>query len=159
MFAGVPVFGEKRIALQLPHREGLAPQFLSFSLTGFRKFADALESVLAGLRLTAPGVPATDEFFEHKCHYLDIPIHALQHVEWYQADPDCKVELAGWKCAACGLTISEEGRKKENIGGKGGKAIAKAKCPKCSNKFGEQPLYTLASKLAQSSIGDGATSG
>jgi len=49
----------------------------------------------------------------------------------------------GWKCQACGLTVSEDGRKKENIGGKAGKSIAKAKCPKCENAFGKNPLYAL----------------
>jgi hypothetical protein len=154
MFAGVPVFGEKRIALQLPLREGQQPLFLSFALTGYREFTRALAAAANTLELRAPGVPSTDEYFEFKCHYSDVPIHSLQHVAWYQADPKCDVVLAGWKCMACGLTISEESRKKENIGGKGGKSIAKAKCPKCTNKFGEQPLYTLRSRLASVSMTD-----
>jgi hypothetical protein len=45
--------------------------------------------------------------------------------------------------------VSEAGRAKENLGGKGGKAIAKAKCPKCTNKFGGQKLFTLPSELAE----------
>lgn len=156
MFAGVPVFGEKQIAVQLPLSEGQPPMFLSFGLLGFRQFAAALQEK-TGVSLVATGVPAQDVYVDYKCHYTDVPIKALQSLEWYQADPTSGVTLAGWKCAACGLAISEDARKKENIGGKNAKAIAKAKCPKCSNKFGEQPLYTLPSQLAKQSLGDGAT--
>jgi hypothetical protein len=102
-------------------------------------------------------VPAEDVFVDYKCHYTDVPIHALQNLEWYQADPAAGVVLAGWKCAACGLAISEDARKKENIGGKGGKGIAKVKCPKCGNKFGEQPLHTLPSRLAKTTMAEGAS--
>ncbi len=155
MFAGIPVFGERVIAVQLPLSEGRPPQFLSFGLTGFRAFTEALRSV-GGPSLSAPGVPLSDEFVDYKCHYTDVPIRALQNLEWYQADPAAGVTIAGWKCAACGLAISEDARKKENIGGKGGKGIAKAKCPKCGNKFGEQPLYTLPSQLASAPLAEGA---
>lgn len=157
MFAGISVFGEKQIAVQLPTSEGQPPQFLSFGLTGFRQFVEALKEK-CGVSLSAAGVPATDVYTDYKCHYSDVPIRALQNLEWYKADPTAGVTLAGWKCAACGLAISEEARKKENIGGKGGKAIAKAKCPKCNNKFGEQPLYTLPSQLASVSMAEGASS-
>ena len=34
---------------------------------------------------------------------------------------------------------------KEKLGGKGGKGIAKTKCPKCQQKMGNVPLYTLKS--------------
>jgi hypothetical protein len=155
MFAGVLVFGDKQLAVQLPMTDGQPPMFLSFGLTGFRAFAAALQEKL-GIALPAVGVPTQDVYVDYKCHYTDVPIKALQNLEWYQADPAAGVTLAGWKCAACGLAISEDARKKENIGGKGGKAIAKAKCPKCSNKFGEQPLYTLPSQLAKQSLGEGA---
>jgi hypothetical protein len=42
------------------------------------------------------------------------------------------------------LVISEDGRKKEKLGGPDGKGLAKAKCPKCKNKFGSNTLYMLA---------------
>ena len=154
MFAGVPVFGEKQIAVQLPITEGHPPQFLSFGLIAFRTFATAVKEQF-DIDLVAPGVPTEDEYFDHTCHYTDVKIRALQNLEWYEADPTAGVTLAGWKCAACGLAISEDARKKENIGGKAGKGIAKAKCPKCTNKFGEQPLYTLPSQLAQASMVEG----
>ncbi|MCA9053159.1 MAG: zinc ribbon domain-containing protein [Planctomycetaceae bacterium] len=156
MFAGVAVFGEKQIAVQLPLTEGQPPQFLSFALLQFRQFAEAVRSAL-NVDLSPQGVPMEDAYDEYRCHYLDVPIKALKELEWYQSDPAFGVTLAGWKCAACGLTISEEARKKENFGGKGGKAIAKAKCPKCSNKFGEQPLYTLPSQLTAPTLGEGET--
>jgi ssDNA-binding Zn-finger/Zn-ribbon topoisomerase 1 len=157
MFAGIAVFGEKQIAVQLPLTDGQPPQFLSFGLLGFRKFAEALK-LHCGVELTAVGVPMQDQYVDLKCHYTDVPIRSLQNLDWYQADPSAGVTLAGWKCAACGLAISEEARKKENIGGKGGKSIAKATCPKCNNKFGEQPLHTLPSQLAVASMAEGAAS-
>lgn len=155
MFAGIAVFGEKQIAVQLPLSEGQPPQFLSFGLLAFREFVYALQNQ-CGVEFPISGAPMQDEFVEYKCHYTDVPIRALQNLEWYQADPTAGVTLAGWKCAACGLAISEEARKKENIGGKGGKAMAKAECPKCKNKFGEHPLYTLPSQLATATMAEGA---
>ena len=41
--------------------------------------------------------------------------------------------------------VSEDSRKKEKIGGKTGRGIAKAKCPKCEKKFGDISLYSLQS--------------
>ncbi|MFV0444754.1 MAG: zinc ribbon domain-containing protein [Planctomycetaceae bacterium] len=154
MFAGVAVFGEKQVAVQLPLTDGQPPHFLSFGIIGFRQFAQALKEQ-CGVELAPNGVPMQEEYTEYKCHYSDVAIRAVKDLEWYQADPTANVTLAGWKCGACGLAISEEARKKENIGGKAGKSIAKAVCPKCKNKFGEQPLYTLPSQLATASMGDG----
>ena len=39
--------------------------------------------------------------------------------------------------------VSEESRKKEKLGGAAGKGIAKAKCPKCTQKFGEITLFGI----------------
>ena len=89
------------------------------------------------------GVPLTDTYTELKCHYSEETLRALEHVEFYQADPKIKLKLIGRKCAACGLAVSEDARKKEKIGGANGKAIAKAKCPKCQQKFGNISLFGL----------------
>ncbi|MEZ6056419.1 MAG: hypothetical protein R3C01_06915 [Planctomycetaceae bacterium] len=158
MFAGIPVFGEYQIAVQMPFSEGQHPRYLSFGLTGFREFTAALNAIVPEVMLVAHGAPTEDKFVTSKCHYTDVEIQAVENLPWYQADAKSGVVLAGWRCAACGLTISEDGRKKENLGGKAGKGIAKAKCPKCTNKFGEQPLYTLPSHLATPALaGEGAS--
>ena len=84
-------------------------------------------AIAPGVKLIAPGVPDVDSFVESKCHYTDVPIKALANLAWYQADPASGVVLAGWKCAACGLTVSEDGRKKENLGGKNAKGDREGK--------------------------------
>jgi hypothetical protein len=72
----------------------------------------------------------------------------LQALEYYQKDPGFKLQTSGWRCGGCGLVVSEDGRKKEKIGGLNGKGIAKAKCPKCGKKFGNNPLYEVAAEPA-----------
>ena len=145
MFAGVPVFGIGRVAVQVPLTDDVPiPQFFSCGLLEFRRFAAALTEFygITGLGENS-GLPPEDVYVEHKCHFSGSPVRALQHLEYYQVDPTAKLVLSGWQCIACGLTMCEPARNKENIGGKGGKAIAKAKCPKCKQKLGERPLYTL----------------
>jgi hypothetical protein len=152
MFHGILVFGAHQIAVQLPVAEG-DPQFVSFGLMRFREFAAALAANYGIERFGADlGIPMQDEFTTHKCHYTDTLIKALKNEEWYKADPASKAVLAGWKCAGCGLVVSEDARKKEKLGGTNGKALAKAICPKCKKKFGEQPLYTLPDAAAAPSM-------
>jgi hypothetical protein len=144
MFHGIAVFGEKKIAVQLPLPAQGDPQFVSFGLTQFRQFAKALAANYGMERFGADlGIPFTDETTPMKCAYNDTQIKALKNVEWYQADPACKVVLAGYKCESCHIFISEEARKKEKLGGANGKGLAKAMCPKCKKKFGEHPVYVL----------------
>jgi hypothetical protein len=88
-------------------------------------------------------VPLEDVFTEAKCHYSEQMLKFLENIEYYQADPEFKLKLVGRKCQACGLVVSEDSRKKEKIGGANGKAIAKAKCPKCQQKFGTISLFAL----------------
>ncbi len=154
LFAGIPVFGTGRIAVQLPLTEaGVQPQFLSFGLSKFREFAEVLSSMYAmGQFGHNMDIPLTDTFSQHKCHSSDVKILALEGLTYYQADPDSEVVLAGWLCTACGIAISEDARQKEKLGGKGGKGMAKVKCPKCAEKFGSNPLYTLATTKQSASI-------
>ncbi len=145
MFAGVPVFGDGRIAVRLPKQgDSTNPQFLSFRLSEFRRFSKILDEFY-GIRKFGEenGVPLDDVFTERFCHFSDQPLKILEHLEFYKDDPGFKVVLIGHKCAGCGLVVSEESREKEKIGGKGGKKIAKAKCPKCQKPFGDLPLYSL----------------
>lgn len=145
MFAGIPVFGEGRIAIRLPKRDDSPnPQFLSYTLSEFRRFSKILEEFY-GLKAFGEesGVPLTDVFSERFCHFSDQPLKILENLDFYKQDPGFKLKRIGYKCAGCGLVVSEESREKEKIGGKDGKKIAKAKCPKCTKPFGDLPLFSL----------------
>jgi hypothetical protein len=145
MFAGVPVFGEGRIALRLPKvDESPNPQFLSFTLSEFRRFAKILGEFYGVPAIGADcGIPLEDVFSERFCHISNQPMKILEHVEFYKDDPGFKLKVIGYKCAGCGLVISEESREKEKLGGKDGKKIAKAPCPKCKKPFGSLPQYAF----------------
>ena len=145
MFAGIPVFGEGRIAVRLPAGDDPARVlFASFTLTGFRQFATAMREAYGYSDLGhAEGIPLTDVFAEGPCHYSEETLRFLEDPQYHEADADIKLQRVGRKCQECGLLVSEDMRKKEKIGGANGKSIAKAKCPKCSQKFGSISLYTI----------------
>lgn len=145
MFAGIPVFGNNRIAVRLPKPpEGNELLFASFCLSEFREFSKQMSEVFNVMNLGEDvGVPLTDKLAEHKCHYTDQTFQALADVAYHQADPSIKLTIVGRKCEGCGLIISEDGRKKEKLGGADGKGIAKAKCPKCQKKFGSFTFYAV----------------
>ncbi|MBI1347605.1 hypothetical protein GC163_15095 [bacterium] len=145
LFGNIPVFGTGRIAVRLPRlSDGPAIEYLSFSLGGFRQFAEVLSSVcgVSGLGSNTE-IPLSETYNTVKCHYSDFPVQELLGVEYYQKDPAFKLQITGWRCGGCGLVVSEDSRKKEKIGGLNGKAIAKAKCPKCVAKFGQHPMYAV----------------
>ncbi len=145
MFAGVPVFGDGRIALRLPKlEESPNPQFLSFTLSEFRRFAKILEEFYGVPALGIDcGVPLEDVYSERFCHISNQPLKILENLDFYKDDPGFKLKVIGYKCAGCGLVISEESREKEKLGGKDGKKIAKAPCPKCKKPFGNLPQYAF----------------
>lgn len=146
LFGNIPVFGAGRIAVRLPKvTDQPSTDYLSFSLSEFRTFAKALEEICGVPGLGADTeVPLTESYNTVKCHYNDTPVRELLSVEYYQKDPQIKLTITGWRCGGCALTISEDGRKKEKIGGLNGKGIASAKCPKCQAKFGNFPVYEVA---------------
>jgi len=148
MFAGVPVFGEGRIAVRLPvtdaDKDVKDILFVSFWLSEFRAFAKQLQTRYGIQDLgLLEGVPLEDNLSSYTCHYSDRPIQSVEATPFHQADPNLKLEIIGRKCQACGLVVSEDSRKKEKLGGANGKGIAKAPCPKCKQKFGEITLYGL----------------
>ncbi len=145
MFAGIPVFGNNRIAVRLPKpADSNELLFASFSLSEFREFSKQMSEVFNVLELGDDvGVPLTDKLTDFKCHYTDQTFQALAEVAYHQADPNIKLVIVGRKCEGCGLIISEDGRKKEKLGGADGKGIAKAKCPKCQKKFGSFTFYAV----------------
>jgi len=145
MFAGVPVFGDGQIAVRLPKKdEKTNPQFLSFTLSQFRRFSKILDEFY-GIKAfgSESGVPLQDIFTERRCHFSDEVLLILENLDYYKDDPGNKLKVIGYKCAGCGLVVSEESRVKEKIGDKDAKKIAKAKCPKCTKPFGNLPLYSL----------------
>ncbi len=147
LFAGIPVFGSGRIAVLLPFSDDPAalPQYLSFSLSEFRTFSSALQSRYGIEGFGAQnGVPLAETYDEYPCHSTKAPIRVLRSLEYYKNDPSFKLATVGYKCGACSLTLSEVARAKDNLGGKDGKGMAKAKCPKCQQKFGDNPLISLA---------------
>lgn len=146
VFGNIPVFGVGRIAVRLPKLpDATQTDYLTFSLTDFRKFSAALESVcgIAGFGKNTE-VPLIDTYNTLKCHYSDVPVKELLGLEYYEKDAGFKLHVAGWRCGGCSLVVSEDARKKEKIGGLNGKGIAKAKCPKCPAKFGNHPLYEVS---------------
>lgn len=147
VFAGVPVFGKGRIAIALPKQEDAKEnQYLTFSLTEYRKFAEALSELYSINNLGQDsGIPMTDQINTVTCHYSEEAFEALDNesLDYYEADPAIELTLVGRQCQACQLIVSEDSRKKEQIGGKTGKGIAKAKCPKCTEKFGNISLWQI----------------
>lgn len=148
MFAGVPVFGEGMIAVRMPaleqDKDATDIMFVSFSLTEFRDFAEQVKERFGTEDLGhMEGVPGADSFSKHKCHYSDRIIESIEATDYHQADPQIDLEIIGRKCQACNLVVSEESRKKEKLGGAAGKGIAKAKCPKCTQKFGDITLFGI----------------
>ena len=147
LFAGVAVFGTGRISVHLPYTDdpNALPQYLSFSLSEFRIFAQTMQQRygLAGFG-AACGAPLEDSFDEFPCHITKGPIRVLRNLDYYKADPTFKLAPVGYQCSACKVTLSEEGRARDSLGGKDGKALAKAKCPKCQQKFGDAPLLAFA---------------
>lgn len=144
MFAGVPIFGAGKIAVQMPiANDTEPPKYISMGITEFRKLVETLSELFGMVDFGRDcGIPLQDQFTEEKCTYGG-SFKALKNLEFYKADPAVQVVTVGWKCVGCGLTMSEEGRAKADFGGKGAKGIAKAKCPKCQQKFGESKLEGL----------------
>lgn len=148
MFAGVPVFGEGRIAIRIPSSgKGTDQEFLSMGLTDFRFFAGQIER-LFGVKDFGmdQGVPQDDKRSAFKCHYTGLILNALTDTEYLATDRHVEMQLIGRKCGACDIAVSEETRKKQKIGGASGRGLSRAKCPKCNGKFGNNSLFSFELK-------------
>ncbi|MEY3457914.1 MAG: hypothetical protein RL215_1071, partial [Planctomycetota bacterium] len=145
MFAGVPIFGEGRIAIFLPVESDAGKQtYCSFTLSAWRNFNAKLRELFAhSLPASENGVPDTEKNETLSCFINQSKIESIKSLVYYQQDPAFELELTGFRCNSCGTAISEDGRKKNKLGGANGKGIAKTKCPKCSGKMGEEPLYKI----------------
>lgn len=154
IFAGVPVFGEGRVAVRMPvtdqDKDVKDILFVSFYLAEFRDFSTKL-SELYGIKDLGhvEGVPLTDNVTRFRCHYSDRMVESLEVTPFHKADASIKIDISGRKCAACGLVVSEEARKKEKLGGPAGKSIAKTPCPKCKQKFGDTSLFAVVKADAE----------
>ena len=137
MFAGVPVFGDGRIAIFLPiASEGGLQAYCSQSLSTFRALREVLKTNFS-LELPAieNGVPEADKSDNLSCFINQSRVESVRNLNYYQQDVAYELELSGYRCKSCTAVISEEGRNKNKLGGTNGKGIAKAKCPKCSGKM------------------------
>lgn len=158
LFHGIPVFGTGRIAIQLPLIDKVAfPVYISMGITEFWKFAKGMEEAygILGMGLVE-GIPMEARTSVSKCHYSDLLIKSLEDPELFQADASAQLEVVGYRCGACKTAVSETARKKENLGGKSPKGIAKAKCPKCGSKMGEHLLYALKQDVVEQGMNDSA---
>ena len=157
IFHGVPVFGQGRIAIRTPQQgdDPATAHYLSCGLSAFRKFSAQMAELFAQEDLGQDnGIPLEDARINVACNYSEQLMKPLEHIEFYEADEDIELELIGWRCSACKLVVSEDARKKEKIGGAAGRGIAKAKCPKCKQPFGNHPLYTYTPPVVESSDED-----
>jgi len=146
MFAGIDVFGEGRIGIRLPEDpESKTIDFLSLSLSEFRRISRRFGGLYGIVNFGADvGVPLEDATKEVTCHYNEeTTMTVVEDATYYEADEAYEVTRVGYRCESCGLVVSEESRKKEKIGGKSGKGIAKAVCPKCKRIFGDNPLHEI----------------
>lgn len=151
IFHGITVFGEGRIAIQLPNVDD-KPEILyvSLGITRFWELKQALEEAHGLTDLGAgTGIPDEPVYTTHRCHFMETPIRALQNVEFFKVDESVELETVGYQCGKCQTTVSEAGREREKLGGKSPKGIAKAKCPKCGNKMGENLLYGLKEQSSE----------
>ena len=155
MFAGVPVFGDGRIAIFLPiASDGGLQAYCSQSLTTFRALYDGLKTNFKlELPATENGVPDADRADNLNCFINQSRVESVRSLSYYQQDSAFELELSGYRCKSCTAVISEEGRKKNKLGGPNGKGIAKAKCPKCSGKMGEELLYRIKKSTGADAAG------
>lgn len=146
MFAGVPIFGEGRVAVFLPLEQQDGQQlYCSFSLSGWRQFAYGLNRLFdVTLPATENGVPAEDKPRSSNCFIKQSRVEFVANLNFYQNDTSYELELTGFQCTACKAVISEEGRASKKLGGAAGKGIAKAKCPKCNARMGEDKLFRIS---------------
>jgi uncharacterized Zn finger protein len=162
MFAGIDVFGVGRIGVRLPEDpDSKTIDFLSFSLSEFRRVSSRLEQLYGIVTFGADvGVPLQDLPKEVTCHYNEeTTMTVVEDATYYEVDDAYEVTRVGFRCGSCGLVVSEDARKKEKIGGKAGKGLAKAVCPKCKRIFGDNPLCEIALVGSDEAIEDPVESG
>ena len=160
MFAGVPVFGDGRIATFLPLKSVDGQQnYLWLPLSTFRTFNERLKSLyMAGLPASENGVPDTEKTDSFTCHLNQSQFDGIRSVPCYERDPGYELEAVGYRCTSCGITISESGRAAKKLGGAIAKGLLKTKCPKFGGKFGYDPIYRIVRSPEVDSAADSEAS-
>lgn len=143
----VSLYAPGQIALSVPHtktekeKEEQTTE-LVLSLTSYRLIYNELKSHDIEVPFHLENiVPVNDETTERECAFSNEKFQVLKSPEYYEADPAFQLEPAGWSCQSCEAVVSEESRIEQSFGGKKPKGLAKAKCPKCEQPFGNQPLW------------------
>ncbi|MCA8986089.1 MAG: hypothetical protein KDA78_00515 [Planctomycetaceae bacterium] len=98
--------------------------------------------------LLVEGVPLTDEVVSRTCALSEHEFEVLADPGYLQHDPKTPLVEVGWACQCGEVFICEEHRAEQKFGGKKPAGLAKAKCPKCEQKFGNNPLFHLKSVVA-----------
>ncbi|TWT62191.1 hypothetical protein [Rubinisphaera italica] len=98
--------------------------------------------------LKMDGIPLQTQTATHTCALAEHEFESLELPEYYQADPALHVVEVGWLCQCGEVAMCEEHRAEQKFGGKKPAGLTKAKCPKCEQKFGKNPLFHLKSVVA-----------
>ncbi len=187
--AGIPVFGETAIVLEIPmlpippeseeasqadapvhpglkqnkkkkkakkpKKKKVKPpadpltRCLSLTLSQYRKVRRWLEELTGEPGFLAHAqIPLENVTQQWKCELSEGEFDALASPEYYQNDPATETTIVGWLCQCNDVSISEQARAEQKFGGKKPAGLAKAKCPRCEQKFGQNPLYHLTSIVA-----------
>jgi len=122
---------------------------VTLTLSQYRKFRTWIAELLNNPdALTVENVPLENKTLYYDCVLSEKTFEALESPEWYQADDALPVVEVGWHCQSCEAAVSEEQRVEQKFGGKKPAGLAKAKCPKCEENFGTNPLFHLKSVVA-----------
>jgi len=97
--------------------------------------------------LAHPAVPREEATTTWTCALSENTFEALQHPEYYQADKTIETTEVGWLCQCGEVAISEEARSEQKFGGKKPAGLTKAKCPKCEQPFGRNPLWQIKEEV------------
>ncbi len=187
--AGIPVFGETAIVLEIPllplppeseaaseletpvhpglkqnkkkkkpkkpKKKKVKPpadpltRCLSLTLSQYRKVRVWLEELTGKPNFLAHAqIPLENVTEPWKCELSEEQFDALASPEYYLSDPATDTTIVGWLCQCNEVAISEQARAEQKFGGKKPAGLAKAKCPKCEQKFGQNPLHHLTSIVA-----------
>lgn len=142
---GQPIFGEGRIGIKVPKEvDESEVACLSMTLSQYREFCRLLAEFYGYAAFTIGStIPFFNQTQEVDCQVSKEKFEFLNQLEYYQADDSFDLQLIGWECESCHTHITEKAREETKLGGKGAKAIAKAKCPTCSQKMGNIQLMRI----------------
>ncbi len=126
---------------------------LTLTLSQFRKLRGWLAEMLTQPdSLADRDIPLENATQSWTCQLSEQPFEALQTPEWYQADAAHPVTTVGWLCQCGEVAISETARAEQKFGGKKPAGLAKAKCPKCEQPFGQKALIHLTEIVAPTPV-------